>query len=61
MIFDFWNGDGLKDVYSVMVWFSDIDCEYRGIMKNKAGVEIGDFTALDSVEVERYFPGIFND
>lgn len=61
MIFDFWNNGTIQDVYSVMLWFSEIDCKYRGIMRGKDGAAIGDFTGTDSTEIERYFPGIFND
>lgn len=61
MTFDFWNNGTIQDVYTVMLWFSDIDGRYRGIMRGKDGQAIGDFTGTDSTEIEHYFPGIFND
>ena len=61
MKFDFWNGGSIADVFTVMLWFSDIDGRYRGIMRGKDGKAIGDFTGTDSLEIEKYFPGIFAD
>lgn len=57
----------------VDIWYEGekaarVDCffypnsgEYRGNLYNKDGKAIGDFSARDSVEVERRFPGIFGD
>lgn len=35
------------------------DCEYRGNLYNENGKIVGDYTAKDSVKIERRFPGIF--
>lgn len=35
--------------------------EYRGNLYNADGKAIGDYTSKDSIEIEKRFPGIFND
>ena len=59
--FDFWYGDSLQDVAFVSVSFYPNEGEYRGNMKDRGGDYIGDFTATNSAEIERQFPGIFGD
>lgn len=58
--FDFWYGDTLKDVDGVHVVFYPNEGLYRGNVC-KAGRIIGDFTSSDSLEIEKYFPGIFEN
>lgn len=59
--FDFWYNNCRADVSGITVCFYPDICEYRGNLYDISGRCIGDFTALDSVEVEHYFPGIFAD
>ena len=54
MFIDMWNGDKLTDCDGVQVSFYPNDGKYRGnILKN--GRFVGDFVAVDSVEVEKTF------
>ena len=59
MKIDIWyNGE---EIARVSCFFYPNSGEYRGNFYNKDGKAIGDFSARDSVEVERRFPGIFGD
>ena len=60
MEFDFWYGDTVAEVTSISCFFNDLDCEYRGNMYRKDGKCIGDFSATDSLEIEKYFKGVFD-
>lgn len=57
---DMWHGDKPEDADRISVSFSDMDCEYRGnIYKN--GKAIGDYSANDSLEIQKAFPQlVFN-
>ena len=50
-----------QDIDSVECFWSPNDGEYRGNLLNKDGEYIGEFFCSDSVEIERYFPGIFDN
>lgn len=58
--FDFWYCDTLKDVEAVTCTFYPNNMEYRGNLY-KEGKAIGDYTATNSAEIEKYFPGLFRD
>ncbi len=57
--FDFWYGHSKKNVAFVSVSFSDCDCIYRGVMYDASKKMIGDFWSVDSVAIEKAFPGVF--
>ena len=59
MKIDLWYKD--EEVTFVDCTFYDSDCVYRGNLYNKDGRPIGDFSSNDSAEIERRFPGIFQD
>ena len=54
MTIDMWYEDKPADADRVTCFFSDIDCVYRGNFY-KGHKCIGDFTATDSVELEKRF------
>lgn len=54
MYIDFWYKDNLKDVTAIDCFFYASDCIYRGNMY-KNGAIIGDYSAKDSVEIEKTF------
>ena len=58
MVIDFLHGESKKDVSGISVWFSDSRCVYWGYLYNASGAIIGDFTAKDSVSIEKSFPGL---
>ena len=60
MKIDLWN-PGKEKIACASVTFYPNDCIYRGNVYNADGKAIGDFWSRDSVEIERRFPGIFND
>lgn len=37
------------------------DCKYRGNLYNAHGRIIGDYASKDSVEIEKRFPGMFDE
>lgn len=55
--FDMWYGDNPADADRVTCFFSDADCVYRGNFY-KGRKCIGDFTATDSVELEKRFAAL---
>lgn len=57
---DMWYGDSPRDADKIDVFFSDLDCIYRGnIYKN--GHIIGDYAAKDAAQIEKMFPQlVFN-
>lgn len=59
MVFDFWYCDSLRDVVRATCAFYPGECVYRGNLYNRSGRIVGDYSSRDSVEVEKYFPGIF--
>lgn len=50
-----------EHIASADCFFYPDPCEYRGNVYNAAGKPIGDYVAKNSVEVERRFPGIFDE
>lgn len=50
--FDMWYGDNPADADRIFCFFYDSDCTYRGNLY-KEGRCIGDFTATDSVELDK--------
>ena len=61
MKFDLWNGHKLCEVSFADCFFYPQDTVYRGNLYNKEREIIGDFTADNSVIVEKHFPGIFGN
>lgn len=52
---DMWYGDSPRDADRIDIFFSDLDCLYRGnIYRN--GRAIGDYSASDAIKIERMFP-----
>ena len=52
---DMWYGDSPSDADKIDVFFSYLDCIYRGnIYKN--GCIIGDYAAKDAAQIEKMFP-----
>lgn len=60
MQFDFWYGDKLEDVTHADAVFYPHAGVYRGNLW-KGGKIIGDYCCADSVKIEEFFPGIFNE
>ncbi len=60
MYLDFWHGETIEDVDDITVFFSDVDCTYRGNMSSKGKI-IGDFSTKDSSELYKTFPQIFEN
>lgn len=57
---DMWYGDKKEDAERIDIFFSDIDCVYRGNIY-KGGKIIGDYSCADSLEIEKAFPQlVFN-
>ena len=57
---DMWYGDKKEDADKIDVFFSDVDCIYRGNIY-KEGKAIGDYSCTDSLEIEKAFPQlVFN-
>lgn len=50
-----WHGDKKEDADRIDIFFSDLDCVYRGNIY-KAGKMIGDYSCTDSLEIEKAFP-----
>lgn len=59
MKIDLWYG-GEKIAYASATFYPN-EGVYRGNVYNADGKAIGDFWSRDRVEIERRFPGIFND
>lgn len=59
MRIDMWYGDDKSKIAFVDVFFSDIDCIYRGNVYDDNKRIIGDYSSDDSTEIEQAFPGIF--
>jgi hypothetical protein len=59
MIVDMWYGNKIEECDSVDVFFYPNDGRYRGNIYLK-GKAIGDFTSVDSTEIEKTFKGKFN-
>lgn len=59
---DYWYTDGRKNpaVYADCYFYPN-DGIYRGNVFDANGNMIGDYTATDSVEIEKRFPGIFGE
>lgn len=52
---DMWYGDSPRDADRIDIYFSDLDCMYRGnIYRN--GRPIGDYTTRDARRIEHMFP-----
>lgn len=52
---DMWYGDSPRDADRIDIYFSDLDCMYRGnIYRN--GRPIGDYATRDAHTIERMFP-----
>ena len=56
MYIDFWYDNSKKDVAFISVYFSDIDCIYRGNLYGKNRKIIGDFSTRNSADIEKAFP-----
>lgn len=54
MFVDMWYGHKVSEVDRITVSFSDTDCIYRGNLFVH-GRCVGDFTAKDSLEIEKKF------
>lgn len=58
---DIWPGNSYDDIVKIDISFSDCDCVYRGNIYNKEGKMIGDYSASDSLTLEKMFPQlVFN-
>lgn len=55
---DMWYGNSISEADGIDVYFSDIDCIYRGNIY-KDGRMIGDYSCTDSVTLENAFKGLF--
>ena len=55
MILDMWHGDKLDDVDHLDVYWSDLDCVYRGNIYIGRKM-VGDYEAKTVKEIERTFP-----
>ncbi len=52
---DMWYGDRSRDADKIDIFFSDLDCIYRGnIYKN--GHIVGDYSAKETKQIEKMFP-----
>lgn len=60
MHIDFWYEEE-KEIAAADCFFYPNSGEYRGNIYNGSGRIIGDYTAKDSVEIEKRFPGIFGE
>lgn len=60
MRIDYWYKDGRQAVYADCSFYPN-EGVYRGNVYDSDGNMIGDYTASDSVEIEKRFPGIFGD
>ncbi len=58
MSIDMWYGDDVKAADGITVYFNDLECTYSGNIY-RDGEAIGDFTADNSVEIEKRFKGLF--
>lgn len=58
---DMWDGHNEKEIAAASVSFYPNAGIYRGNVYDKNGDFIGDFSSLDSVEIENRFPGIFGE
>lgn len=55
---DYWYKDGRRAVFADCFFYPN-EGVYRGNVYDRDGNIIGDYTATDSVEIGRRFPGIF--
>ena len=60
MKIDYWYKEDKKAVAADCFFYPN-EGKYRGNVYNKDGRMIGDYTATDSVEIEKRFPGIFGE
>lgn len=60
MKIDFWYDDRRDIAYADCTFYPN-EGVYRGNIYDASKNIIGDYTAHDSVEIERRFPGIFDD
>ena len=60
MRIDYWYNDRRKAAYADCFFYPN-EGVYRGNVYDSDGNMIGDYTASDSVEIEKRFPGIFGD
>ena len=58
--FDFWYGDKLEDCDKIKVYFSDLDCKYRGNLY-KNGEAVGDFVTESSIAIEKAWNATHDD
>ena len=58
MKIDYWYNDRRNAVYAD-VYFYPNEGVYRGNVYDANGEMIGDYTAVNSIEIEKHFPGIF--
>lgn len=52
---DLWYDNNPSDIDRISITFNDHDCTYRGNLYS-GGRIIGDYTATDSIELEKRFP-----
>lgn len=52
---DMWYGNKISEIDKIDIFFSDLDCVYRGncYIKGKA---VGDYKVRNSTEIEKLFP-----
>ena len=60
MKIDYWYKDGRRAAYADCFFYPN-EGVYSGNVYDSDGNMIGDYTASDSVEIEKRFPGIFGD
>ena len=57
---DMWYGDSPRDADKIDIFFSDLDCIYRGNIYQNGRI-IGDYAAEGAEQIERMFPQlVFN-
>ena len=59
MYIDLWYKD--EHIAFADCFFYPNSCEYRGNLYNENGKAIGDYASKNSVEIEKRFPGIFDE
>lgn len=52
---DMWYGNKAEEVAKIDIFFSDLDCVYRGNCYIDGKI-VGDYSASDSLEIEKAFP-----
>ena len=60
MKIDYWYNDGRRAAYADCYFYPN-DGVYRGNVYDINGDMIGDYTANNSIEIEKRFPGIFGN